>query len=323
MRARRLVMVAAAGAVLVACLLARPASAQPTKQQIETAKKHYADAQKAMAAGDYSIAAREYGMAYAIMKDPILFFNMADAQRLAGNCKIAVAYYGRYLKEAKPSEKNAKLAKEHVEACNKKLGKTGTGTDTGTKTGTGTHTGTKTGTKTGTGTGTKGDTGTMEPDLGGGGTGTGTDTGTGTGGGAQPPSFTDQPSSWKRTAAWVSVGVAMAFATTGAVLGLSASSREEDIQNLINFREATGQPKPFTGTTKERYEDLIDEGKKLDRFSKMAFVVAGAGTAAAITFFILDAGAKRKSAGGTASSRTRIVPIVSADGLGFGASLEF
>ena len=34
------------------------------------------------------------------------------------------------------------------------------------------------------------------------------------------------------------MGFGVAFATTGAVLGLSAGSREEDIDKLIEFRDA-------------------------------------------------------------------------------------
>src|SRR6185503_16204530 len=79
---------------------------------------------------------------------------------------------------------------------------------------------------------------------------------------APPKSLEEDEPSWQRTAAWSSVGIAIALATTGAVLGLSAASREEDVDNLIEFRDAEGQPATYTGATRDRYNDLISEGDR-------------------------------------------------------------
>ena len=45
-----------------------------------------------------------------------------------------------------------------------------------------------------------------------------------------PALFEDPGGGWQRTAAWVSVGLAAAALTTGAVLATSSLGREEDIQ---------------------------------------------------------------------------------------------
>jgi hypothetical protein len=337
MHARRLGLVAMLGGAL---LFAMPASTVTAQPNIKEAKRHYKEAEKAMKNADYAIAAREYGIAYANAKDPVLFYKIGRAHDLAGNCKSALVYYGRYLKDGKPSAKAKNLTDGYVATCKKKLGTTDTGTGTGTTdTGTGT-TDTGTGT-TDTGTGTT-DTGTGTTDTGTGTTGTGTGagttdtgtgttgtgatgTGTGTGSGTDgPPSFdTKTQRTWKRTAAWVSVGLAMAFVTSGAVLGLSASSREEDLDNLVGFRNSDGTPSTYSGTIQERYEDLKDEGKQLDTFSKISFGIAGAAVVSAAVFFVLDAKSAKKVTTAHNGSKRLLVPVVSTNALGFSAGWEF
>ncbi len=325
MHARRLGLITALGAVLLLAFSAAPATAQPN---IKEAKRHYKEAEKAMKNADYAIAAREYGIAYANAKDPVLFYKIGRAHHLADNCKSALVFYGRYLKEGKPNRKAKALTEGFVSACKKKVdagttaaGTTGTTADTGT-TGTAADTGT-TGTAADTGTtGTTADTGTT------------TDTGTkglpgddsATGGGAAgdaPPTFDTQPAkTWKRTAAWVSVGVAMAFVTSGAVLGLSASSREEDLANLVGFRNQDGTPSTYSGTIQDRYDSLVDEGKRLDTLSKISFGIAGAAVVSAAVFFVLEAKSPGKIT--TASSRRRmVVPVVTTNALGVSAGWEF
>ena len=115
-----------------------------------------------------------------------------------------------------------------------------------------------------------------------------------------PPSLEDEEPSWQRTAAWSSVGIAVALATTGAVLGLSAASREEDVDNLIEFRDAEGQPAIYTGATRERYNDLISEGDRLESLAVVAFAASGVAAASAALFFFLDARADRDGEAGTA-----------------------
>lgn len=106
---------------------------------------------------------------------------------------------------------------------------------------------------------------------------------------AAPRSLDEEEPSWQRTAAWSSVGIAVALLTTGAVLGLSAASREEDVDNLIEFRDAEGQPAIYTGATRERYRDLISEGDRLESLAVVAFAASGVAVASAALFFVLDA----------------------------------
>ena len=306
MRAR---FVACVAALLVGLSLTTAVADDADK---EKAKQHFISAQKAMDQQDYAFAAQQFAIAYEYTKDPVLFYRIAKANHLAGDCQTAMVYYKRYLKEANPDEEFSQLTNDLIGECKQALGiTTGTGDGT-TGTGDGT-TGTGDGT-TGTGDGTTG-TGAdlMLPD----------DDDAPTPDPVKPPSFTDDKPSWKRTAAWVSVGATVAAVTTGAVLGLSASSREEDIDNLISFRDAMGNPASFDGNTKQRYEELIDEGDRLNTLSMVAFGVAGAAGAAAILFFVLDS---TSSGGGerSAASGYNVTPVVTANGgLGVNAGWSF
>lgn len=297
MRARHALLVVCLGVGLLA--VARPAHAEP---DYEAAREAYMTAEKAFAKGEYDLAAREFGTAYDITKDAVLFFRIALSYEKSGDCDTAVVYFGRYLREGKPAEQEKKLAEQAVARCTKAsegAGDAGAGDAGATGTGTGTA-------GTGTGTGNAGD-GAVAPDL-------GTDTGPGPVGGTTPPPFEEDKPSWKRSAAWISVGVTVAFVTTGAVLGLSASSRQEDIENLISFRDQAMQPQEFEGTIQEKYDDLVDEGEQLDKLSKVAFGLAGAAAVGAAVFFVLDA----KSGGGAADERARggrtVTPMIGARG---------
>lgn len=270
----------------------------------DKAREHFISATKAMDAGDYAFAAQQFAIAYDYTKDPVLFYRIGKANHLAGDCQTALVYYKRYLKEANPDEEFTTLTNDLIGECKQKLGIAD-------------------GAGTGTGDTTPGDDDDDDDD--------------GTGGilmpggddddapppdPVKPPSFEDEKPTWKRTAAWVSVGLTVAAVTTGAVLGLSASSREEDIENLISFRDAQGNPATFDGNTKERYEELIDEGDRLNSLSIVAFGVAGAAAAAAVVFFVLDS----TSSGGEqpVASRNYVTPVVTANGgLGVNAGWSF
>ncbi|HYU14946.1 MAG TPA: hypothetical protein VEL05_02695, partial [Candidatus Acidoferrum sp.] len=105
----------------------------------------------------------------------------------------------------------------------------------------------------------------------------------------RPPAVVDEDTpGWERSAAWYAVGIAIALGTSAAVFGLSAASREEDVHNLINFRDTNGRPLPFTGATRDRYRDLVDEGPRLEKLSMIALAATGAAAAASAVFFVLD-----------------------------------
>jgi len=94
------------------------AAAQPAdKPDFKKAAEHYKNAEAAMAGAAYEYAASEYGIAYEITKDPVLFFKIAQADEKAGKCPAAVTYYRRYLKEGHPNDEFKKNTAEHMKAC--------------------------------------------------------------------------------------------------------------------------------------------------------------------------------------------------------------
>src|SRR5690348_6480580 len=95
-------------------VLARWAAADPDYAR---AAELYKLANQEMADGRYVEAARDYGAAYDITKDPILFFKIGSANEKAGRCDLALIYYGRYVKEAKPDPKYQQVVQERITAC--------------------------------------------------------------------------------------------------------------------------------------------------------------------------------------------------------------
>jgi hypothetical protein len=136
------------------------------------------------------------------------------------------------------------------------------------------------------------------------------------------PTYADEGVRWQRTAAWISVGLAAVGVTAGAVLAASAASREDDLTQLINYRDPiTGQQRAFSGTTKDDYQAKIDEGNRLSNFATAAFIGAGVFAAAAVTFFVLDA--TRTVPRGERAERLSMHPYLDWNGGGLQAAWEF
>lgn len=269
----------AAAAVLCALVLATPAAAQE-KPDYEAAKRHYAAAEAAVAAGEWEKAAAEYGTAYEITRDPVLFFKLGDAYQNLGDCARASDYYRRYLEEAKPSEAFVADTEARLEACEAQGGGP---VDVAEEPDAAPEVEPEAEPTPAADPAVAPPT-AGEPAL-----------------GPTGPSFLGEEPTWQRTAAWSSVGAAVAFATAGAVFGLSASSREEDIENLFAFRDPAGRPATFDGNTRARYEDLQDEGERFETLSLVAFGAAGVATTAAVLFFLLDPGPADDAAAVTVS----------------------
>ena len=280
------------GAALAVVASAGLASAQP---DYKAAAEHYKAAETAMAAGDFSGAALEYGIAYDITKDPILFFKIGQANQRAGKCPVALTYYNRYLREGNPSDEYRTQTTAAIAAC----------------------------TPGGTGATPGGD----QPPPGGdqlppggdqlppGGDQVPPDLGPGDGAG---PTFIDQPASWKRTGAWVSTGLTVGLVAAGVVLAMSAEGSEEDIQSLIDFRN-NGRPVRYD-EVRAQYESLDDDGQRFDTLSTAAFIGAGVTAAVATTLFVLDRGHAEPA---TATALRRLRPSVGRHGGGVAVGWEF
>jgi hypothetical protein len=252
--------------VLIASVATAPL-AQPTQApDLAHAKELYATANQAMTEGRFDDAARDFGGAYDLTHDPILFFKIGLANEKAGHCDTAQIYFDRYLKEAKPDRKFQQLAQDHIRACG------GDARDVIPA--------------------------TTEPetDL----TGSGSDTGSAA---ALPPPPAPAPPAPAPTpvpaplpppppplappgndAAWLMVGGGLAFVTIGAVLAYSASSSEQDLKDL--YVGLDGNPPVYDATVAKRYQSLVDEGQRYEHLSWAAFGVAGGFAVAATILFL-------------------------------------
>lgn len=127
-----------ARAVLAATIFAGVGAIAEARAEVDypRAAAVYAQAERELAAGKYDDAARDYGEAYDITKDPIVFYKIGLANEKAGRCDAAVAYYGRYLKEAKPSAQFVAQTQARIAAC-RAGGAAGGGASTGSGAGSG------------------------------------------------------------------------------------------------------------------------------------------------------------------------------------------
>jgi hypothetical protein len=213
-----------------------------------------------MDAGRFEDAARDFGAAYDLAKDPVLFFKIAHANQSAGRCDLALVYYGRYLKEANPSAAYVALTERRMHECGAGSG-SGTGTGSGSGTGLGSGSGSGSGGGTGSGSGSSAPAAAPAP--------------------AAPRALAPSPST---NAAWLFVGGSLAAVTLGTVLAYSASSSQEDLKDL--YLSPTGVSPTYDATTAQRYHDLLSEGHRYAHLSWAAFGIAGACAAGAAYFFV-------------------------------------
>jgi hypothetical protein len=233
----------------------------------------------------------------------VLFFKLGNAYQLSGDCTRAIEYLERYIAEAKPSEEYEADARARIKACNA----SGTTPAPGEV-------------KEPSAPPANGHSATGVPGL----EQAGEDTGAGASGvgidseQVGQPTFLDDAPTWQETAAWTSVGVSVALLSASAILGLSADSREEDIDNLFRYRDMNGNPATYDATVQKRYESLVEEGEDLNTLSMIALGLAGVTTVSAIVFFVLDSTATSESEGLSILS-----PRVTSESVGVAAGWAF
>jgi hypothetical protein len=84
------------------------------------AAKHVDAAKAAFAEERYADAIAEFRAAHALKPDPKLVYSIAQAQRLAGDCKGAIASYEEFL-ATKPDAKLEEYSKANITQCKKEL----------------------------------------------------------------------------------------------------------------------------------------------------------------------------------------------------------
>jgi len=294
-----------AGALIGGSLVGRTAHAQaPAAADLERAKTLYAAAERAVAERRFDDAIRDYGYAYAITKDPVLFYKIASAHEQAGRCDAALTYYRRYLDEGKPAPEFVARTRERIAACggNPDEPPAPDATAAGAA---GATTPAPPPTETGAAA-PAGDTTTVGP-LG----------GAPAPAGATPVEAARPPTTLRarHQGPWLLVGGSLALITVGAVLAYSAEATENDLADLYVGLE--GQPPRFDDRTRQRYDDVLAEGDRYELLSRVSFGLAGALAIGAGVWFYLDRDTP-------AEQRTvRVTPHATRDGGGVTTTLRF
>ncbi|MEO8704655.1 MAG: hypothetical protein ABI867_31660 [Kofleriaceae bacterium] len=287
--------------VIAASMLVAPrgsidtSSAQPAAPvDITRAKELYGLAEAAMTEKRFGDAARDYGAAYDITKDPVLFYKIGSANERGGKCDVALIYYRRYVREAKPDERFVALTNERITACGGDPKDQGSGSAVEPVPVAGS------GSDAGSGSGSAA-TVIVEP-VG------------SAGSGSAAPAV--KPIRGKHRLAWVFVGGAVASFTVGAVLSYSADAAENDVEDL--YVGIGGTPPVFDDKTRKRLDNLIAEGNRYEKLSWLSFGVAGALAISAAIRFATD-----KDESGETAKSVHLTPTVTPRGAGVSAAWRF
>lgn len=259
--------------LLTVCLVTRSFAqpAPPTEPDFARASELYNAAAQAMTDSRFDDAARDFLAAYEITKDPVVFFKIGTAYEKAGKCGDALGYYERYLSEAKPDENFTTLTRDRIDACRATLSAKAPEAPPPAP--------------------------VPASDA------------------APAPTPVPEPSapitmpSRNKDAAWLFVGGSLAFITAGAVLAYSVSSAEQDVKDL--YVSNNGRPPEFDIETRERYDDLVAEGRRYEVLAWTSFTLA-AGCALGATMFFLRA-----------RNDITVAPVVTPKETGVSATLRF
>jgi hypothetical protein len=238
-------------AAVLACTAVR-VNAQP--DSVSRARELYQLAEQAMQQRRYADASRDYGEAYEITKDPVLFFKIASAAQGDGKCDTALIYFRRYLSEAKPNEAFTKLTQEKMAACGEPAAPVEPAPPPPPPP-------------------SPPPPPAPPPQV-------------------QPPQPSPPPPApttkliSRHRLAWMLVAGSVATLTVGAVLAYSANAAERDVADL--YVGLLGVPPQFDANTRRTYDDLVAEGRRYERLSWVSFGLAGALAAGAAIRFVTD-----------------------------------
>jgi hypothetical protein len=270
--------------VLAGVLVGSAAIAQ-TPADVDRAKDLYTSARKALDEGRHADAIRDFGAAYEITKDAVMFYWIGNANERAGTCDVALTYYGRYLKEGQPSEPFLETVRQRVTACGGDPDAAGSATGSAA-------------------TPTPAPIPPVPEPAGSGSAPAPVDVGSGSGSAAPALRARHQ-------GPWILVGGSIAMLTVGVVLAYSANASENDISDLYVGLE--GNPPVFDARTKQRYDDLIAEGERYEKLSWVSFgLAAGLAAGAAIWFYT-----------SRDTESAVIAPTIQKDGAGVSASVRW
>jgi hypothetical protein len=334
-------------------------SATAWAQDFEAAGKHFSAAQEAFGARHYKTAATEFQAAYQITKDPVLLYNVGESWEKAGDGHQAVASYKAYLKEQPAAQDKAEVQKriKAIEAKSYRLASQSAPGDNPPSTATTTAptppppspppaTPPPTAPtapppiKEPPPTATTTPPPTTAPST----APTTTET-------APPPPVTptppppplstepappaaavpqatppppglidEGPTTKLRVGAWIGVAATLAVLTAGAIFGLSAESRADEINRRLSFVDTNGQPHKFDQSAASDLKQLNDDGNLYNGLAIGFYSVAAVSAVVTVTLFIVDA---KRGKPEKKQAKWHLAPVVGKNAGGFALGGSF
>ena len=328
-------------------------------QDFAAAGQHFSSAQELFAQGKFAAAAAEYQAAYNITRDPALLLNIGESWQRASEGKKAVAAYRAFVAESPQAPERAEID-ERIKSIEAVLappeaaptaasGSTGTGaTQPGPTSGSGSA---ANGGGVNAGPGVGNTPGTDKPAATADKPAATTDKPSTTadkpsatadkpaatadkpaaqpGATAEPVVPTDKPVITPpeekprrlKTAAWVSIASAVALATGGAIVGLGAQNRADELRRRTT-QVVSGQPPIYDDNQREAYTALQSEGRAYNAASIALLSVAGVAAVTGGVLLVVDLVRKPKEQA-SAAGRWSLVPILLPSQAGVAASGSF
>jgi hypothetical protein len=294
-------------ALIVAC--AAPALAQ----DYEAAGRHFAQAQEAFAKGQFNRAADEFEAAYAITKDAVLLFNIGESYEKAGNARGAVRYYRKYVAE-QPQATDRSEVDRRIQALEKKAGiepppptpitpppAPASSPPSNVPPATLANPFDK----------------PAEPAQAAPAPASAPQPETATSAPAAGPLDEEHPSTTK-VVAWIGVATTVALLTAGAIFGLAAQSRSDEITRREIMTNSDGTPPKFDMMTEQTFNQLSSEGKTFDAVGITLLSAAGVVAVISGVLFFVDS---RNH--GDKTARLRLTPTLDPKHAGLAAGWEF
>jgi hypothetical protein len=129
----------------------------------------------------------------------------------------------------------------------------------------------------------------------------------------------DHPSKL-RLAAWVTTAGTVLLLASGAITGLTAQTRADEISRQQMTLNSSGQTAPFDAALDERFRNLFSEGRMLNGLAIGLLSAAGAAAVVSATLFILD---RRPSGAKAEAPKVLLLPSVTQQGAGLAATVVF
>lgn len=105
-----------------------------------------------------------------------------------------------------------------------------------------------------------------------------------------PPGLLDEgPMSKMRVGAWIGVATTLAVLTAGAIFGLAAQSRSDEINRRLSFVGTDGQPHKFDASAQNDLQSLHNDGVLYNNLAIAFYTIAAASAVTTVTLFVVDA----------------------------------